>query len=118
MARLTRGIARAARLRLGGRTARALGGMAALAITAWAAEPQPWQLNFQPPATPVQQRIEDFHNGLWPPGLLVITTLITIFVLGLLLYVMVRFHHSRNPVPTRTSHNDVVEILWTVVPVL
>ena len=118
MVRLTRGITRGALLRLGGGSALALGVMAALAISAWAAEPQPWQLNFQPPATPVQQRIEEFHNGLWPPGLLVITTLITIFVLGLLLYVMVRFHHSRNPVPTRTSHNAVVEILWTVVPVL
>src|SRR4029077_12110720 len=39
-------------------------------------------------------------------------------VLGLLLYVMVRFHHTRNPVPTRTSHNAVIEFLWTVVPIL
>jgi cytochrome c oxidase subunit 2 len=48
----------------------------------------------------------------------VITFLISVFVLGLLFYVMVRFHHSRSPVPTRTSHNPVIEILWTVVPVL
>ena len=39
-------------------------------------------------------------------------------MLGLLLYVIVRFRASRNPVPTRTSHNTVIEILWTVVPVL
>src|SRR5207237_6767476 len=45
-------------------------------------------------------------------------TLITVFVLGLMLYTMVRFRASRNPLPTRTSHNPVIEILWTVVPVL
>jgi cytochrome c oxidase subunit 2 len=67
----------------------------------------------QPSATPVHERLAAFHDEL-----LVIITLITIFVLGLLLYVMVRFHHSRNPVPTRTTHNPVIEILWTVVPVL
>jgi cytochrome c oxidase subunit 2 len=90
----------------------ALAGRAALAV-AWAAEPKPWQLGLQPPATPVQDRIVAFHDWL-----LVITFLITVFVLGLLVYVMVRFHHARNPVPTRTSHNPVIEILWTVVPVL
>ena len=94
------------------------GGMAMLAaITwsagAWAAQPMPWQIGMQPPATPVQDRIVVFHDWL-----LVITFLITAFVLGLLLYVIVRFHHTRNPVPTRTSHNAVIEILWTVVPVL
>jgi cytochrome c oxidase subunit 2 len=67
----------------------------------------------QPPATPVKDRLQAFHNEL-----LIIITLITIFVLGLLLYVIVRFHHQRNPVPTRTSHNTIIEMLWTVVPVL
>jgi cytochrome c oxidase subunit 2 len=67
----------------------------------------------QPPATPVKDRLEAFHDEL-----LIIITLITIFVLGLLLYVIVRFHHQRNPVPTRTSHHTVIEMLWTVVPVL
>jgi cytochrome c oxidase subunit II len=118
MVRLTRSITRSAALRAWTALALALTGMPAFATFAAAAEPHPWQLGFQPPATPVQKRIEAFHDGLWPPGLLVVTTLITIFVLGLLLYVMVRFHHSRNPVPTRTSHNPVIEILWTVVPVL
>jgi len=67
----------------------------------------------QPPATPVKDRLSAFHDEL-----LVIITVITIFVLGLLLYVIVRFHHQRNPVPTRTSHHTVIEMLWTVVPVL
>jgi len=78
-----------------------------------AAEPRPWQLGFQPSATPVHERLNALHNEL-----LIIITLITIFVLGLLLYTMVRFHHRRHPVPTRTSHNPVIEVLWTVVPVL
>jgi len=90
----------------------AAGGVALMSV-GWAAEPTPWQLGFQPPATPVQDRIHAFHNEL-----LIIITLITLFVLGLLVYVMWRFHHTRNPVPTRTSHNAVIEILWTVVPVL
>ena len=123
MVRFLRSMTRRAAPRVCTVLALVLGGMAALApITwsagAWAAEPKPWQLGFQPPATPVQERIEAFHNGLWPPGLMVIITLITIFVLGLLLYVIVRFHHTRNPVPTRITHYPVIEILWTVVPVL
>ena len=88
-------------------------GAAVFTTVGWAAEPKPWQLGFQAPATPVQDRIHDFHNQL-----LIWITLITLFVLGLLVYVMWRFHHTRNPVPTRTTHNSVIEILWTVVPVL
>src|SRR5688500_15272001 len=84
-----------------------------VATAGWAAEPKPWQLGMQVPATPVQERIHAFHDEL-----LIISTLITLFVLGLLVYVMWRVHHARNPVPTRTSHNAVIEILWTVVPVL
>ena len=91
----------------------ALAAIAGLTALGWAAEPQPWQMNFQPPATPVMERLVDFHDEL-----LIIITLITIFVLGLLAYVMVRFHHTRHPLPTRTSHNPVIEILWTVVPVV
>ena len=88
-------------------------GVAAISAIACAAGPQPWQIGMQPPATPVKDRLSAFHDEL-----LVIITLITIFVLGLLLYVIVRFHHQRNPVPTRTSHHTVIEMLWTVVPVL
>jgi cytochrome c oxidase subunit II len=91
----------------------ALGGLGMLAASGWAGEPRPWQLGMQAPATPVQAQINDFHNLL-----LIIITLITVFVLGLLLYVIVRFDARRHPVPTRTSHNAVIEILWTVVPVL
>jgi cytochrome c oxidase subunit 2 len=91
----------------------ALVGIGAPGAAGWAAQPRPWELGMQPSATPVHDHIAAFHDEL-----LVIITLITIFVLGLLLYVMVRFRANRNPVPTRTSHNAVIEILWTVVPVL
>jgi cytochrome c oxidase subunit 2 len=118
MVRLTRSITRSAAARCWVFLLLWLAGMAAVTTGAGAAEPRPWELGFQPPATPVQERIVAFHSGLWPPGLMVIITLITVFVFGLLLYVMVRFHHSRNPVPTRTTHNPLIEFLWTVVPVL
>ena len=85
----------------------------AITAVAGAAEPKPWQLGFQPPATPVKDRLSAFHDEL-----LIIITLITVFVLGLLVYVIWRFNQQRNPVPSRTSHNTVIEMLWTVVPVL
>jgi cytochrome c oxidase subunit II len=85
----------------------------AVAALAWAQAPQPWQIGMQAPATPIKDRLSAFHDEL-----IVIISLITLFVLGLLLYVIVRFHHERHPVPTRTSHNTVIEMLWTVVPVL
>jgi cytochrome c oxidase subunit 2 len=88
--------------------------IAAFCAVGWAQQPHPWQLGMQPPATPVKERIHFLHNIILMP----LITLITIFVLGLMLYTMVRFHHKRHPVPTRTSHNAVIEILWTVVPVL
>lgn len=94
-------------------TMTALAAAMTAAAAARAAEPRPWQLGFQPPATPVQARLEAFNNELT-----VIIGLITVFVLGLVLYVIVRFSAGRHPVPTRTSHNPVLEILWTIVPVL
>lgn len=78
-----------------------------------AAEPRNWEMTFQPAATPSMERLTEFHNML-----LVIITVITVFVLVLLLYVMWRFSEKRNPVPSRTTHNTLVEVLWTVVPVI
>ena len=76
-------------------------------------EPHNWQLGMQAPATPVKDRIHSFHDLL-----LVLITLISLFVLGLLCYVIWRFNEKRNPVPSRTSHNTLIEVLWTVIPVL
>jgi len=88
-------------------------GTTKVATVAAAAEPKPWQLGFQPPATEVMDRLSAFHDVL-----LIIITLIAAFVLGLLVYVMWRFNQQRNPLPSRISHNTVIEMLWTVVPVL
>jgi cytochrome c oxidase subunit 2 len=82
-------------------------------LPALAAKPEPWQYNFQAAATPVMERLESFHDLL-----LVIIIAIAVFVLVLLLYVMFRFREGANPNPSRTSHNTVIEILWTVIPVL
>jgi cytochrome c oxidase subunit 2 len=81
--------------------------------TALATQPQPWQLGFQPSASPIQDEIDWFHDML-----LVIITLITVFVLALLLYTMVRFRASANPNPSKTAHHTGLEIVWTVVPIL
>jgi cytochrome c oxidase subunit II len=88
-----------------------------LALTAsgaaHAAAPVPWQMDLQPPAGSLAEMATDLHNLL-----LVVITLISLFVLGLLIYVGVRFRASRNPKPSKTSHHTVIEILWTVIPVL
>lgn len=86
---------------------------AGLAGVAHAEGAKNWQLGFDPAASPTMERITEFHDLL-----LVIITLITIFVLGLLLYVMYRFSEKRNPTPTRTTHNTTIEVLWTVIPVI
>ena len=75
--------------------------------------PHDWQLNFPPAFTPVMEDVEWLHNIL-----LVIITLISLFVLVLLLYAVWRFHASRNAVATATTHNTFLEIAWTVVPIL
>jgi cytochrome c oxidase subunit 2 len=80
--------------------------------------PQPsfpvrWQLNLQNPASPVMERMVDFHNLL-----LVIITAISLFVLALLLICMFRFNERANPVPSKTSHNTLIEVIWTGIPVL
>jgi cytochrome c oxidase subunit 2 len=83
--------------------------------TAWAAtgEPQPWQVGLQPGATPVMDDIIWFHDFL-----LWIIAAITLFVLTLLVLVIVKFNARANPVPSRTTHNTTIEVIWTVVPVL
>ncbi|MPZ56070.1 MAG: cytochrome c oxidase subunit II [Rhizobiales bacterium] len=76
-------------------------------------QPSPWQLGLQQSATSVMDSVTSFHNFL-----LIVITLITILVLGLLVIVMVKFNARANPMPSRTTHNTLLEVLWTVVPVL
>jgi cytochrome c oxidase subunit 2 len=75
--------------------------------------PHDWQLNFPASYTPVMDRVESLHDLL-----LVIITLISLFVLVLLVYAVWRFHVSRSPVPSTTTHHTVLEIAWTVIPIL
>src|SRR5579863_5163258 len=113
-------IEKAWKLRLLGRARRALGIIPAgiaLAIgcvgRALAEEPLPWQLGMQPAATPVREAMDRFHDAL-----LVVITLITIFVLSLLLYVIFRFNAKRHPVPSKSTHNTLIEVIWTTVPII
>ena len=75
--------------------------------------PQPLQMNFRPSATPVMDDIVDFHNLL-----LVIEVLIVLFVLGLMVYICVKFNAKANPVPSKTTHNSFLEVVWTVIPII
>lgn len=74
---------------------------------------KPWEMWHQPAVTPVMAQAEAFHELL-----LYIMVGVCLLVAALLVYVLFRFHASRNPTPSRTSHNTVIEIIWTTVPVL
>ena len=76
-------------------------------------QPAPWEYKLQEAATPVMESITHFHNWL-----LLIITVITLFVLGLLVTVVVKFNAKANPVPSRTTHNTLIEVAWTLIPVL
>lgn len=73
----------------------------------------PWQMNFRGAASPSMEQVVSLHDGL-----LVLITLIALFVLVLMGYVMVRFRASRNPNPSKTTHNTLIEVVWTVVPII
>ena len=85
----------------------------AFAGAAMAAQPTPWQLGFQPAATEVMEDITWFTDFT-----LVIITVITLFVLALLVWCIMRFNSKANPTPSRTSHNTLIEVVWTLVPIL
>src|ERR1700758_820731 len=76
-------------------------------------QPAPWEYRLQASATPVMDNIMWFHDWL-----LVVITMITLFVLALLVTVVVRFNARSNPVPSRTTHNTLIEVAWTLIPVL
>ena len=83
------------------------------AIAGGLGQPEPWQMGLQQAASPSAESIATFHTLLmW------IITTITLFVAGLLAFVMWRFNEKKNPVPSKTTHNTMVELVWTVVPIL
>ena len=84
------------------------------ATTASANQPKEWQLGFQNAASESMRDIVNFHNNL----LLPIIIAISVFVLFLMLYACIRFRASRNPNPSKTTHNVAVEVLWTLIPCL
>ncbi len=86
------------------------GGGAALAALG---QPSPWQFGLQQSATPVMDNIIWFHDFL-----LYIITAIVSFVLVLLLVVMVRFNARSHPIPSRTTHNTLLEVAWTTIPIV
>jgi cytochrome c oxidase subunit II len=92
-----------------------IGALLASAAGALSAPGQPssWALGLQEAASPVMADIAWFHNFL-----LVLITAITVFVLALLVIVMIRFNGRANPTPSRTTHNALIEVIWTIVPVI
>ena len=76
-------------------------------------QPVPWQMGFQKSAAPTMDDITWFHDFL-----LWVITIITLFVLVLLLLVIVKFNAKANPTPSRTTHNTLLEVAWTVIPVV
>ncbi len=103
-----------------GQTGRRLLGWAVAGCTATASgsalaelgQPAPWEYKLQGSATEVMDFITAFHNGL-----LIVITIITLFVLALLVTVIVKFNAKTNPVPSRTTHNTLIEVAWTLIPV-
>lgn len=74
---------------------------------------KPWQVYYQEAESPVMQKLQGLHDAV-----LVIITLITLFVLVLLIFVMLRFNKRANPKPQTFTHNKLVEVIWTVIPIL
>ena len=77
-------------------------------------QPTPGGMDLQPGVTPLREDAIFFHNII----LLPIITVISLFVLGLLIWIVVRYNKRSNPIPAKWSHNTPIEIIWTVVPVL
>ena len=73
-----------------------------------------WQLGFQEPVTPVMKELAWLHDGF----LMYIITAITVFVLLAMIYIAVKFNAKANPVPSKTTHNVRLEVIWTVIPIL
>ena len=75
--------------------------------------PQPYQIDFQPAASPVMEQIEDFHRLL-----LYIIIAVCLFVLALLVVVVVKYRAGANPVPSKVHHHTLLEVAWTLIPVI
>jgi len=92
-------------------------GLTAAAVALWAsaasALPKNYQLGFQPANSPVMDQIESFHTEL-----LYIIVAVCLFVLALLVYIAIRFRAGANPTPSKVHHNTLLEVAWTIIPVI
>jgi cytochrome c oxidase subunit II len=75
--------------------------------------PKPWQMWFQEPASPVMERIMEFHDLVFA-----IEVAIVVLVLGIMAYICIRFNAKSNPVPSKNTHNVLLEVIWTVIPII
>jgi cytochrome c oxidase subunit 2 len=92
-------------------TAMAAGGVRAEGLMG---QPTPGGMGLQPAASPLKHQVHFFHDVI----LLPVITVISLFVLALLLWIVVRYNKKANPVPAKWSHNTLIEVVWTLVPVL
>ena len=95
-------------------------GIAAATVALWAsaatsafAIPKDYEIGFQPAESPVMSQIESFHTEL-----LYIITAVCLLVLGLLIYIMFKFRADKNPTPSKVHHNTLLEVAWTIIPVI
>ncbi|WP_029030456.1 cytochrome c oxidase subunit II [Salinarimonas rosea] len=103
----------AARRTLAAALAGATGLSASTGALAQVGQPVDWQIAMQTPVTATAQNMYGFHTALvW------IITVITLFVGALLLIVILRYNERKNPTPSKTSHNTMIEVAWTVIPIL
>ena len=85
----------------------------ALSVLPAVAVPFNYQMGFQPAASPVMEQIEDFHRLLvW------IIVAVCLFVLALLVWIVVKYRAGANPVPSKVHHNTLLEVAWTLIPVI
>lgn len=75
--------------------------------------PKPWEIYFQDSESPIKEQVKHLHDGV-----MVVITLIVIFVLALLTYICLRFNKRANPKPQTFTHNKLVEVIWTVIPIM
>ncbi len=90
-----------------------LAGALGAAATAVAQQPADWEVDFQEALSPSMERIVDFNLMVT-----IIIVIISAFVLGLMAWIVVRYNKKRNPTPSKTTHNTLLEVTWTVVPVI
>lgn len=74
---------------------------------------KPWQMWLQEPMSESAQKVHDLNLGL-----MVLEGVIVLFVLALMVYILIRFSEKNNPVPSKTTHNTLIEVVWTAVPIL